>query len=66
MQLLPPILEIPVLLVEHNIEYSLSLQRFMLAKSIQEQIQLLERVCLYSKMGANILEASDTMCYTYH
>jgi polysaccharide biosynthesis protein PslH len=37
MQLLPPILQIPVLLVEHNVEYLLTLQRFMLARSIQER-----------------------------
>jgi polysaccharide biosynthesis protein PslH len=38
MQLLPSILHVPVLLVEHNIEYLLILQRFLLARSEQERI----------------------------
>jgi glycosyltransferase involved in cell wall biosynthesis len=37
MQLLPSVLHVPVLLVEHNIEYLLILQRFMLARSAQER-----------------------------
>jgi polysaccharide biosynthesis protein PslH len=37
MQLLPSILHVPVLLVEHNIEYLLILQRFKLARSAQER-----------------------------
>jgi glycosyltransferase involved in cell wall biosynthesis len=37
MQLLPSKLKIPVILVEHNIEYLLNLQRFMLATSPQER-----------------------------
>jgi polysaccharide biosynthesis protein PslH len=39
MQLLPSILHVPVLLVEHNIEYLLVLQRFLLARSEQERFR---------------------------
>jgi polysaccharide biosynthesis protein PslH len=37
MQLLPSRLKVPIILVEHNIEYLLTLQRFMLSKSCQEK-----------------------------
>jgi glycosyltransferase involved in cell wall biosynthesis len=37
MQLLPSKLKIPIILVEHNIEYLLTLQRFMLSTSSQEK-----------------------------
>jgi glycosyltransferase involved in cell wall biosynthesis len=37
MQLLPSTLHVPVLLVEHNIEYLLILQNFLLARSAQER-----------------------------
>lgn len=40
MQLLPTMLHVPVLLVEHNIEYLLILQKFMLARSTQERFHL--------------------------
>lgn len=40
MQLLPSILHVPVLLVEHNIEYLLILQRFLLARSAQERFHI--------------------------
>ena len=40
MQLLPSILHVPVLLVEHNIEYLLILQRFLLARSGQERFHI--------------------------
>ena len=36
MQLLPTSLELPVVLVEHNIEYSLDLQRIILSRSSQD------------------------------
>ena len=38
MQLLPMSLELPVVLVEHNIEYSLDLQRTLLSRSYQDFI----------------------------
>ena len=36
MQLLPAGLDLPVVLVEHNIEYSLDLQRTILSRSCQD------------------------------
>ena len=45
MQLLPSILNIPILLVEHNIEYLLDLQRFLLSASYTSN----DRFCLWQE-----------------
>jgi len=45
MQLLPSILNIPILLVEHNIEYLLDLQRFLLSGSYTSN----DRFCLWQE-----------------
>jgi polysaccharide biosynthesis protein PslH len=63
MQLLPPKLEVPVLLVEHNIEYSLSLQRMILSKSPQERSRYW-REYVYTLKWERISWKRATLCVT--
>ena len=63
MQLLPPKLEAPVLLVEHNIEYSLSLQRLILSKSPQDRSRYW-REYVYTLKWERIFWKRATLCVT--
>ena len=63
MQLLPPKLEVPVLLVEHNIEYSLSLQRLILSKSPQDRSRYW-REYVYTLKWERIFWKRATLCVT--
>ena len=67
MQLLPSTLNIPILLVEHNIEYLLDLQRYLLFSSStsNDRFRLWQEYYRTFLSGKKSMESSIKSCYAY-